>query len=861
MSTFDPPAVDIPDRDVESFHRLYRARGTVEAIDLMDTFMGRMGYGQQVWHEYRRRVRAILMRDGILQGSGDPGGLMLNGFEEHYWPTLKAFLSTEKGWPESVVSSIEKTSAGIMTHIGSPGEPEFDRRGLVLGYVQSGKTAGFMAALARSADAGYRLFIVLTGMLDTLREQTQGRFEDELIDRTDNWIRMTTREHDFDHGSGNNLATIITSNENTRVICIVKKNTHILQRIIDWLEGAGGLALSQCPTLIIDDEADQASLNTGDRAIPEDRSTINRRITRILSILPRSTYVAYTATPFANVLVEPSDDYDLYPRDFIVNMPEPADYFGASRVFGRMPLSEEEHDEDHTGLDVVREVPLADIDALCSPSRAARTTFVPDMTETLHEALEYFVLTCAVRLARGHDSSHMSMLVHTSFYTDMHESVAELIEGWLAQVRVEVSQGSIRRLEELWVRESSRVDASDMGEEPVAWGRLEGYLPVVLERVGVVVENGKSERRLTYAEDALIQIAVGGNSLSRGLTLEGLCVSYFLRRSMQYDTLLQMGRWFGYRHGYSDLPRIYTTSELADAFEHLATVEEEIRRDIALYDRDGLTPVDFGVRVRTHPEMAITSPGKMQTVVECDVSFSGRTVQTTRFAHRDEHWLERNLEATRKLFGSALGSLGEPETIWRRHLLHRGVPADQVLKFLDAYEIHHSHGPMSRELLVSYIKRQRAEGELESWNVAMAGRVKQTEGSLGDLVPGHPVGLLNRSKLVSSSTPQVANLGVITSRIDMAVDLGLELDEIVSMNSSKQGERIRELRNPPGRGQRMPLLLLYPINPESPGKSANRQDLDARAPIIGLALVFPEARVQTALKYVRANLPAPGGDS
>lgn len=844
----------VPESDLETFHKIYASRGEIEAVAILNLIRSD-GFGERVRDVYFERISALLGLDGVLTGNNDPSGRLLPGYEELYWPTLKDFLLDEKGWPESVVDSIDQTSANVMNHVGNPGEEVFDRRGLVVGYVQSGKTAGYMAVLARAADAGFRLIIVLTGILDSLRNQTQGRLEDELLGRTPHWHRMTSRESDFNPGAANNLHTMINDTDDARVICVIKKNTHVLQSLLNWLRGAGAMVLKKCPTLIIDDEADQASINTGDRQTQNQRSAINGHITELLALLPRSAYVAYTATPFANVLVDPVDSMDLYPRDFIMSMPEPAGYFGASRVFGRLPLTEEDRDADLGGLDVVRDVPLSDIDALCTPSSSERDAFTPSMTPTLEEALRYFLLTCAARLARGHRSHHMSMLVHTSFYTVMHEKLAAMVLDWLAGSSTNLERAT---MEELWERECACVDAVAMDETPVSFEELSSHLPEVLERVDVVVENGKSERRLVYGKEPRIQIAVGGNSLSRGLTLEGLCVSYFLRHSMQYDTLLQMGRWFGYRHGYSDLPRIYTTALLAEAFEHLATVEEEIRRDIALYDRDGLTPEEFGVRVRTHPEMAITSPGKMSDAETCDISFSGRVVQTTHFAHADSEWLLGNIDATRNLLTSCEEASGKPTRIWNRHHLYRDVPANLIQTFLQTYTIHATHGHMSAELLSSYMEAQQSLGELERWNVAVVGRVQHRSGTLEDLLPGSELGLLNRSKLARTSTESMANLGVITSRADMAIDLGQDLPTLNKLSSVRQGELIREVRNPGDHSTRYPLLLVYPINSASPGDGKNRADLDAVEHIIGCAFVFPEARQITPQRYVRARLSPQG---
>lgn len=838
----------IPDEEIDRFHQLYKMRGQQEAVELMNIMKQDREYGPRVLAAYRQRIQNLRANDNTLARPDPLDHLILPGLEDLYWPAFRDFLSNERNWPDEVVESIDRTSADIMMHVGNPAPEEFDRRGLVVGYVQSGKTANYMAVLSRAADAGYRIFIVLAGMFDSLRNQTQCRLEDEIFDRTPHWIKMTGRDTDFNAGASNNLASSILQNEKQRVVCVIKKNTHILSQLINWLEASGENVLNRAPTLIIDDEADQASLNTNSR---EQRSAINRHITNLLGLLPRSTYVAYTATPFANVLVEPSDTDDLYPRDFIKSIEEPIDYFGARRVFGRLPLTEEEREQDLGGLDVVRYIPETDITSLKAPSRDQRDDFEPQLTPVLKEALCYFLLGCAARMVRGQQDSHMTMLIHTSVYVTMHEKVADIVTQWLDSFDP-LEQSAL--LEHLWRTECERVEASTLGETPVNLDELLVYLPDIIESAGVITENGQSKRRLDYENEARIQIAVGGNSLSRGLTLEGLSVSYFLRRSMQYDTLLQMGRWFGYRRGYSDLMRIYTTAELAEDFEHLATVEEEIRRDISLYRRDEIVPTEFGVRVRTHPQLAITSPSKMANARACNISFSGRTVQTTRFSYKNNDWLTNNLQASKDLLRSLKSDGLLPSKIWDRHLLYRDVDVDHILEFLRTYDIHGDHAQISNHLLREYIQAQLETGALTRWNVAVIGRLRHNSGELEALVPDQTVGLLNRSKLLKTSTEDTANLGVITSQSDFVVDLMDELQELRQIDSTQRAEHIRLLRNPQDHANRRPLMLIYPINKDSPGRGEYRANLEAHEHIIGLAISFPEARHQTAQRYVRANI-------
>ncbi|MDA4133823.1 MAG: Z1 domain-containing protein, partial [Thaumarchaeota archaeon] len=336
------------------------------------------------------------------------------------------------------------------------------------------------------------------------------------------------------------------------------------------------------PVLLLDDEADQATPNS---ATARDQFTkINQLVRQIWAEIPTGTYLGYTATPFANIFMDPNDEEELYPADFIMDLPRPRAYFGAERVFGREPL--DDADEPDPGLDMVRDVPDEDAEALKPPTKKEeRATFVPELPGSLIDAVTWFLLATAIRRARGQRTAHSSMLLHTTHYVQPHFVMQDRLDDLTNEFRVDWEAGD--RTSFLTSYEAEGTRAAEVATMPLPmWSDIEQELGRVLSDVRVVVDNGESEDRLDYDrfEDgdpvAETVIAVGGGTLSRGLTLEGLVVSYFTRTSNTYDTLLQMGRWFGYRPGYEDLPRIWMQPSLAEEFKFLSLIEEEIRQDM-----------------------------------------------------------------------------------------------------------------------------------------------------------------------------------------------------------------------------------------------------------------------------------------
>ncbi len=776
--------------------------------------------------------------------------------QDVYWPALLDLLR-EEDWEEGSLGDLDQASTKVVSMLDHPRTGEFETKGMVLGYVQSGKTTNFTSVIAKAADAGYRLFIVLSGIHDGLRQQTQERLETQLIaPNPQNWIAQTTIEHDFRPDV--NVNAFLTG-EN-KVLCVVKKNSSRMRHLRKWLSGAQDSVLRNCPTLIIDDEADQASINTArDQNSP---STINRRIREILEVLPKVGYIGYTATPFANILIDPTVSQDLYPRDFIVDLPRPADYVGPETVFGREPLQHDDEDDGESeGLDMIRLVPEDELDEL-RPKKRDLTDFTPGATGSLRDAIRYFLMSTAARRCRGLGNPHSTMLVHTTMRVLIHDEFREIIRTQVGSIR-RALEGEDERLlsalEEQWVDETGRVPAEDL--PAIGFDRLRPHLEEVTSDVRVLVDNSRSEDRLQYGEDPVTAIAVGGNTLSRGLTLEGLCVSYFVRTTNAYDTLLQMGRWFGYRRGYSDLPRIWMTAEMKDWFRHLASVEREVRNDIERYELEHKTPIDFGPRVATHPQLAITAASKMRAAVSAEVSYSGRRVQTIRFRHRDRDWLINNQQVAIDLLGSARGTddVGLEELAPGGGVsILRNVPARLIQEFVRSYRFSERSYDLKGDKLAAYIGAQNDVGELQRFSVAVMGRGsgEAPNGSI-DLGLGKAIPLIVRSRLQNVPHDE-ADIKGLMSKQDRAIDLEVSKAELADMKYGQLG-RLRNSEEHGGRGDGSGLLLIYPVAKDSaPSNDRSRrvrEPLAALEHVIGVGLVFPEAQTTEGKQtYMTADL-------
>lgn len=793
---------------------------------------------------------------GIVEAR-DPAGIKSPSVQGWYvppkdgknWEAVKGYLSGTL--PSAAVDDVDVTTTKVISFGAPAGRSPIDTRGLVLGYVQSGKTTNFLSVIAKAADIGYRLVIVLTGITENLRCQTQDRVDQALIDTTDSvWHPLTSTNHDF---SETTKADALLGKSNLRLIAVVKKNPSRLRRLRDWIRAAPQAVKDSCPILVIDDEADQASVDTGVKR----RSTINGLIMDILSN-QRAQYIAYTATPFANLLIDTTNADDLYPRTFIVPMNEPAGYFGSRAFFGAPGVGDDGEDQD--GYDLVRTITDFEADVMKPPSGELGNGWHPEPSPAIWRSISWFLLATAARRARG-VRKHSSMLVHTTMRSEAHFALQRLcsqVVGRIAEGLEAEDPGHLADLQGLWDAEINRVPAEQFGNRRITFDEVRIHLSEVLADVEVLADNYLSKDRLNYRDDVpRTVIVVGGNTMSRGLTLEGLTCSYFVRSASAYDTLLQMGRWFGFRQGYEDLVRVWITDELRVWFRDLAGVEIQIRDEISAYQANKLTPQDLPVRIPTHPAMMITSAAKMRHAVQSVISYSERFVQTIQFRQHDQAWLQGNLNAVRALVGDALGDGSSLTTTRSGARVIKGVSTDAILRFLSTYRTTDGVITFDTSALAAYINNENSVGALMSWNVAFV-EPQGVEASSMDVGFGG-LRLGQRSRL-NEGDGSIANLKAITSTKDRIRDMDLTPEEIRQYLALPKGSRLTDsqfLNARRGPFEQVGLLCLYPFAKDSKPDARNsvRVALDAAEHLMGAAMYFPRAKnPDNLVQAMQANL-------
>lgn len=800
---------------------------------------------EAVKREKAAREKVSYWRKSALK-SGRPDWYGGPDDDAKIWSALKRRLEEQRR-TEDEIASVDMDSTAVLSLTDNPGQKKFSTRGLVLGHVQSGKTGNMAAVIAKAADTPYRFFVVLSGLTDSLRNQTQARLDEDLIDnghrsRWHPWTQVDqtradgkVEKGDFNHPPAGGFPLSDSVNH----IAVMKKNAAILRRFKRKLKATPRALLAQTAFMIIDDECDQASVNSA--RLQASISATNKVIREILSLLPRAAYIGYTATPFANILIDPNEPQDLYPRDFIHPLVKPDAYFGPEELFGREALQGEDADIE-SGYNMIRIVGSKEVAGLRpAPKRAASFSF--EMTESISRAVHYFILAIAGREVRGQRSEHSTMLVHTSVLNSVHTATRLVIEPYVKNLASRLAAGDevlMRELEKLWSQESSIVDAGRFGNEQISFERMRPILASVAKSIDVKVENWRSEDRIDYSDPGRRYIVIGGNVLARGLTLSGLMVSFFMRTSSQYDTLMQMGRWFGYRRGYEDFPRIWMEEDVRDAFFELATIEEEIRRDIETYAIDNVKPIEFATRIRKIPGLAITARTKLRNIKTASIGFEGEHVQTIKFRREDRGILSTNWDAGHRLLERA-GDYCEV----RGTQVATGVLADDIIRFLDEYQIEEGRTLQSKFLKAYISDLAKADPGAAHWSVAIrAGRADQeSERPLG---PSGRVACVTRNPLQNSG--ETAFVKAIMSRSDVLIDVDV-------IPSGLSGKGWKELKLARHRMNMSPLLILYPIyRDSSPKAGSDREPMSAKTDVLGFGIVFP-GEPGSGVVYVQADIP------
>jgi hypothetical protein len=712
------------------------------------------------------------------------------------WNRYKLYMSEND--PSFPVNDLDDFTDRILDKCVNPKKQgSWDRRGMVVGHVQSGKTSNYVGLVNKATDAGYKVVIIIAGTISSLRRQTQERIDSGYIGRNSSaFIRENENriigvgkykvntdiysltssyyksgdEGDFSQSVANRLNIPIGKNP---VVFVIKKNKSILENLIDWFSKNeniklvdGSPKLFDVPALIIDDEADSASVNAS-KDINEIK-TINRLIRTLLNIFNQNTFIGYTATPYANLFI-PQDfngeltttvknkqykiGEDLFPRDFIINIKAPTNYIGAAKIFGYENSIPELTKEP---LDIFREIndahpifkvnvkssnenPRWDNHDITAYNKDALPEYLPKSLET---ALKSFILTCAIRRLRGHENKHNSMLVHVALLVRWIDRVAYLVNEKIKEYQNAIQsedESLLKELKELYKTDFlpttrnvlENLDYKDIRIKEHTWDEVKQELKKAALKIDVRSVHGtRSTTNLEYHnieeidysryENGLSVIAVGGSRLSRGITLEGLSVSYYIRTTRMYDSLMQMGRWFGYRPGYVDLCRLYTTELIFEWFNHITLATEEMRNDFDEMTAALQRPKDFRLKVRNHHGLlTITSVAKLNFSEHIEISFSGTNPQTYQLL-KTKNAIENNFNTLKYL----ITLIGFPTKENRkeikgktRYLFYPNININPLCDFIDAYKI--EQPSINNATLSEYIKTQARSNTITEWSICI----------------------------------------------------------------------------------------------------------------------------------------------
>jgi hypothetical protein len=789
--------------------------------------------------------------DGWYTGPGNMSPL---------WHRYKQTLESKR-WTKELIDQMDHSTNTIVGMMAPPGVPKFDYKGLAVGRVQSGKTGNFIGVLAKAADAGYKMIIVLGGTTNTLRYQTQDRIQKDLIALGDpgwNWLTRAKVEEgslkiqpgDFGQFTPTAGEPAVSSSETVmagqKSIGVVKKNAKVLRDLKAWVKATTPHAKSQCPVLIIDDECDQASVNSAD---PDSNpTTINRLIREIIGLLPKVTYIGYTATPFANVFIDPEVEGDLYPKDFIVSLPKSEFYFGPERIFGRDPLTGETTGQP--GANILREISGPDVECVRPPSgTAAAQAFRFEIPPTLSKAIVYFILNSAARIWREKNvlnetgkGEFKSMLINTSQKQKIHSMTMEKVQPFVSQLKSDFAAGKTdASWSKLWMEETEKLNSNEVGckHPKVTYDQLKEHLQETLDRIEVIKSNSSGEQVSNLNEvyhsnnRGKIVIVIGGNTLARGITLEGLTVSYFVREASAFDTLLQMGRWFGYRKDYEDMPRVWMTAQMMKDFFDLATIEFEFFKILEPYVL-GLSPREVGPKIRQHPDYLPTAKSKMRKAIECNISYTGHLIETTYFPREDSNWLKANLEAGRKLVASLGGAAAFADN-GRSSFVKTDVALENIIGFLKQYKVNERNKRFSQSNVISYLETALKDKHHQKWNVVLRSNSRPGSGTT-DI--GIPLNNLNIAPVEAYPDKDIAYIKSLRSPTDVICDANL--GQAAGAPKARREEELMAFRNTyaPNTG----LLILYPLNKDAEGNNEDRMSMKAAENILGCAIYFAQGQ-------------------
>lgn len=679
----------------------------------------------------------------------------------YYWPRFKTHLKKKRS--PDIVEKLDRLTDQIMNCLADPNsELDLQKRGLMMGEVQSGKTEAYTALCNKAADCGYKVIIVLTGITESLRTQTQSRLDSELVGLESRYSleqsekldiknipmgvgtvkhdqdkiinRFTSVTTDFNKNTIKNNGLSLSSLGKTEPsLFVIKKNSSVMRNLYHWLTKDSDIL--DLPLLLIDDEADNASLNTN--SSEHDPTAINSWINKILRAFTKASYLGVTATPFANIFVndglkEDGAAKDLFPRDFLIMLSVPDNYIGAKDVFGYR--EKEDSVEREAGDFAENLIPIENDEQENYFRYKHKITLAADLNDlpdSLYEAIRYYILVSAIKDFQKQEDKHLSMMVNVSRFTGVQDRTAELIQDYLDSIvsslinysKIDFSKAleisTIAELQETWNKFNLTEVTGIKFRKLLKSNLSQSARKIVIRQVNQNSES-KTLDYHNYKDKGMRVIAVGGNNLSRGLTLEGLIVSYFYRNTLMYDSLLQMGRWFGYRTGYEDLFKIWLGEDSIGWFGEITDAYYELKELIGQMEKTNCTPESFGLKIRKSSQgLLVTARNKMRTgsVVTMPITVSGRMIETPRLI-AVEDILEGNnrlcLEIIQKLQTVSESGWNYDETV--NAYVCRGVPAKEIADLVANYQSHPWNLNFNSIALSKYI--QNGSG-YEKWDVGI----------------------------------------------------------------------------------------------------------------------------------------------
>ncbi len=802
------------------------------------------------------------------------------------------------GFKSETVEEIESTTLKILKRLNDDTTNSEPVKGLVIGNVQSGKTANMAALMAMAADWGWNMFIVLSGTIENLRVQTQNRLFNDLNQQGSLWWRPLQHLSKTVDISQKAQSLHFDSSSKERYFTVCLKNSTRLRKLIQWLQ-ADKNKQKQMKILIIDDEADQAGINTK-KVDRDERNKINELICSLVNGKNEKgedidnkylamNYIGYTATPYANILNEAGRE-SLYPRSFITTLAVSREYFGPQQIFGYTGDS-----VSFDGLNIVRTIDTEELTRL----KSIHDGNIFTAPESLIDAVCWFMCGVACMRIWGYKKP-ISMLIHTSQKTAHHSAVAEVVNSWISKTD---RKDILKRAERVWYEETSEFSFEQFREQYPTYDRpdeainrypdfsdINGQLNILLDDgishieldadgelayhkgIHLCVDNCTNNGvnadgmhvRLAYPESGSMPspapafIVVGGATLSRGLTIEGLISTFFLRSVGQADTLMQMGRWFGYRKNYELLPRLWITEKTRQQFGFLAALDQELRDEIQYMDVHGRSPADYGPKVKNSPKtgfIRITAKNRMQSATETTMDYSGASNQTYLFDN-DADILRKNIQFTED-FIKGLGGEWHPvgynyfpnNAVWREVDFAYIRNYIECFNFCDRLRVFDDTKP-----LLDWIEKVTSEGKLGNWSVIVAGKKNSTNGEW-TLPSGKTIYKVNRSrkKPQNETDDKLLNIGVLRDPMDLLADVDIsqvadvELkNHIIGSVENSRSKGAAAFRDKTGLDT-TPQLIIYRVDKNSSTKpSGTRQNLEADEDLIGMSIYIPGGRTGTS---------------